>query len=638
MRIATTLAALVCICPGTARPCTNYLITPGATVDGSALLTYSADAHDFYGELYFREAQDHEPGTMREIIEWDSGNRLGEIPEIPHTYRRVGNINEHQVAIGETTFGGRKELVNEEGIIDYGTLMYIALERARSAREAIEVMTGLVEEHGYYSSGESFSISDPTEVWLLEMVGKGPGRLGTNWVAMRIPDGYVSAHANQARIRQFPLNNPSTALYSTNVIAFARERGYFNGEDHEFSFADTYAPLDFSALRIGEARVWSLFRNIAPSQELSPTWVMGDVTATPLPLWVKPDRKLSAQDVMGLMRDHFTDSPMTLAEDVGAGPYHLPYRWRPLFWKVDGTRYFNERSVSTQQTAFSFVAQSRGQLPGAIGGILWFGIDDTNTTVYVPMYAGMKRAPENFAVGTGDFNTFSWDSAFWTFNWVSNYAYSRYGDMVEDIHEVQARLEEIFASSVPEIDAAAQKLYADSPDAARDYLTQFSLDAAKLTHRRWRRLGEELLMKYLDGNIRDRHGHPTHPGYPEEWYRRVARETGDRFRVGTVPGEMRYYESSEALGAGTAKLPTGFDFTKQKVWLHTGTAKCGQPPRCCLATEVRDEKLRAKVPRAPPANETEAQQRRKCGEPGWLVPVPVRETREVIPLFENSGS
>ena len=631
MRISLSLTVL-CL-PAAALPCTNYLITPGASVDGSAMITYAADAHDFYGELYFRETRDHEPGAVREIIEWDTGKPLGAIPEPAHTFRRVGNINQHQVAIGETTFGGRKELVNPKGGLDYGSLMYIALERARSAREAIEVITTLVAEHGYYSSGESFSIADPTEVWLLEMVGKGPGKKGALWVARKIPDGYVSGHANQARIRTFPLDDPATALYAPDVISFARARGYFNGEDHEFSFADAYAPFDFSALRVGEARVWSFFRKVAPSLGLSPDWVMGNIEATPLPLWVKPDEKLSVADVMGLMRDHFDDSPMSFEDDVGAGPHGLPYRWRPLYWKLDGVKYFNERAVSTQQTAFSFVAQSRGDLPGDLGGVLWFGVDDTNSTVYVPMYAGLTRAPENFAVGTGDFRTFTWDSAFWTFNWVSNFAYSRYRDMIRDVRRVQSDLEGIFLTAVTEADAAAAELHAASPEKARAYVTEFSLDAAALTHQRWRRLGEELLMKYLDGNVRQR-GEVTHPPYPEAWYRRIVEETGDRYRFGTVPGEMKYYQSRAELRERAEHLPAAFDFTTQKVWLHSGTARCGQMPRCCLTTEVIDDALRARVPRTPPADDNEARERRRCGEPGWLVPVPVTEKRDVIPLFD----
>ncbi|MFC1611132.1 dipeptidase [Myxococcota bacterium] len=630
-------ATLLWIWPSTAEPCTNFLITPEATIDGSALITYSADSHDLYGELYFTPARDHKPGAIREIIEWDTGKRLGEIPEIPHTFRVVGNLNEYQVAIGETTFGGRIELRHPDATIDYGSLMYIALERSRTAREAISVMTDLVERFGYASKGESFSISDPTEVWLLEMVGKGPGKLGANWVARRVPKGFVSAHANQARIRQFPLSDTSSTLYSRDVITFARERGYFNGQDHEFSFADAYAPLDFSALRIGEARVWSFFRNVAPSNEISPKWVMGDVSATPLPLWVKPDRKLSAQDTMALMRDHHTDSPMAFSDDVGAGPYHLPYRWRPLYWNLDGEKYFNERSISTQQTGFSFVAQSRSELPNSIGGIFWFGVDDTNTTVYVPIFAGVTRPPKPFAVGTGDFHTFTWDSAFWAFNFVSNYAYSRYADMVKDIREVQAELEGQFAECVPEVEKVALKLHAHSPVRAREYLTEFSIEASELTLQRWRRLGQDLIMKYLDGNVRDRTGHPTHPGYPEEWYRRVVEETGQQYLYKKIPNEMGYYTSRDELDTRAAELPPGFDFSKNKIWLHPGTAKCGQPPRCCLETIVRDKKLRVLVPRQSPS-ETEERQRRRCGEPGWLVPVTKGEERNVVPLFEINNS
>lgn len=377
-----------------ARACTNFLITRGASTDGSTMITYSADAHVLYGELYYTPAAVHRPGAMLEVFEWDTGKRLGEIRQVPETYRVVGNMNEHQVAIGETTWGGREELKDPAGIMDYGSLMYIALQRAKSAREAIKVMTDLVAEYGYYSTGESMSIADPEEVWLFEIIGKGPSNKGAVWVARKVPDGYICGHANAARIRQFPLNDPENTIYSHDVISFARERGYFNGKDEEFSFADTYAPLDYGALRFCDARVWCMFNRAAPSKQLSDDWVTGKEGAEPIPLWIKPDEKLSVHDVMELMRDHFEGTALDMTADVGAGPYELPYRWRPLTWEAGDKEYFNERATSTQQTGFSFVSQSRGWLPDPIGGVLWFGVDDTYSTVYVPMYCGITRVPK----------------------------------------------------------------------------------------------------------------------------------------------------------------------------------------------------------------------------------------------------
>lgn len=519
------------ISPQTIFSCTNYLITKGATVDGSTMITYAADSHELYGELYFTPAADHLPGAMLDIYEWDSGKFLGRIKQVAHTYAVVGNMNEHQVSIGETTWGGREELRDPKAILDYGSLMYIALQRAKTAREAIKVITDLVAEYGYYSSGESFSIADPNEVWIMEIISKGPNNKGAVWVARKVPDGYICAHANQARIRQFPLNDKENCLYSPDVITFAREKGYFKGEDKDFSFADAYAPLNYSALRFCEARVWSMFRRAAPSLKLSIDYVKGVKGAEPLPLWIKPDKKLSVHDVMELMRDHFEGTEFDMTKDVGAGPFQLPYRWRPLTWKVDTVTYCNERAVSTQQTGFSFVAQARSWLPDPIGGVLWFGVDDTYSTVYVPMYCGIKQVPHSFAVGTGSFDEFSWESAFWVFNFVANYAYSRYSDMIKDIQKVQRELEGKFLADQSDIEAAALALYKQSPQLARDYLTEYSVEQGEATVQRWKKLGEFLLYKYLDGNVKNELGKVTHPGYPESWYRRIVNETGDHFKM-----------------------------------------------------------------------------------------------------------
>ena len=518
-----------------ASACTNILVTRGASADGSTFISYAADSHELYGELYYTPPGVHAPGEMRDIIEWDTGKLLGRIAQAPVTYSVVGNMNEHQVSVGETTFTGREELAGPAGIVDYGSLMYIALERATSARDAIRVMTDLVAEYGYASTGESFSVSDPDEVWLLEMIGKGEGEKGAVWVARRIPDGFISAHANQARIRTFPLNDPDNCLYAPDVISFARDKGWFDGKDEDFSFADTYAPPDFGALRFCEARVWSVFRRAAPSMTFDEAYVKGDTTATPLPLWIRPDAKIGLRDAFALMRDHFEGTDLDMTGDVGAGPFKLPYRWRPMTWKIDGATYLNERAISTQQTGFSFVAQGRRWMPDPVGGVLWFGLDDTFTTVYTPMYCGIRSVPKSFAVGTADFSAFSWDSAFWTFNFVANWAYSRYSDMIVDIQKVQWELESRFIADQPEVEKAALALYAQAPSLARDYLTAYSVSQGDAVTARWRKLGEFLLWKYMDGNVRDELGGVTHPRYPDDWYRRIAQDHGDVVAVPETP-------------------------------------------------------------------------------------------------------
>ncbi len=524
------LLALALSAPGTASACTNILVTPGASTDGSSLITYSADSHTFYGELVLRPPGVFAPGTMRDIVEWDTGRFLGRIPQAPRTWRVVGNINERQVAIGETTFGGRDSLKGPAGVIDYGSLIYIALERAASAREAIQVMTTLVAEHGYASTGESFSVSDPREVWLLEMIGKGEKAKGAVWVARRVPDGYLSAHANHPRIRQFPLNDPANCLYSPDVISFARQKGWFTGRDEDFSFCDTYAPLTAGKLRSCEARVWSVFRRAAPSLGLTSDMVDGSTLKKRLPLWVKPDRKLSVMDAAALMRDHYEGTPFDMALDVGAGPHASPYRWRPMTWEVDSVKYLHERAISTQQTGFSFVAQSRAALPDPIGGVLWFGVDDTYLTVYTPFYCAITRAPHSWDAGTADFGSFSWESAFWVFNFVSNWVYSRYADMVVDLQGVQRELEGGFVAEQPAIEAAALKLHAQAPQLAIDYLTDHCDRQGERVVARWRKLGEHLVWKYLDGNVRDAQGKVTHPKYPDSWYRAIVRDAGGRVR------------------------------------------------------------------------------------------------------------
>lgn len=534
--IVSVLFLILTIINGSVYACTNFLVTRGASTDGSTFITYTADSHTLYGELYFWPAADHMPGAMLDVYEWDTHKWLCQIPQVPHTYNVVGNMNEHQLSIGETTYGGRPELADSTGKIDYGSLIYIALQRAKNSREAIKVMTQLVEEYGYCSEGETFSISDPNEVWIMEMIGKGPGNKGAVWVAVRIPDGYVSGHANQSRITNFPLNDTMNCYYSKDVISFARSKGYFKGSDAEFSFCDAYAPLDFDAARFCEARVWSLFNKVTKGMDKYVDYAKGENLKNKMPLWVKPDKKLSVYDVMNVMRDHYQGTPLDMTKDWGAGPYSCPVRWRPMTFKVNGEKYFNERAISTQQTGFSFVAQSRSELPDAIGGIIWFGVDDNYTTVYSPMYTSIKSVPSNFAVGNGDMMVYSDSSAFWIFNQVSNFAYTRYKDMIKDIQPVQKELETGYINSIPEIDKKALELYNEDPQKAVEFLTEYSLTAGKTTFNRWKQLFGFLFTKYMDGNVKfqvegSRIPKVTQPGYGEDWYKELVKETGERYKA-----------------------------------------------------------------------------------------------------------
>ena len=526
----------------TSFPCTNLLVGKKASIDGSTLISYAADSYALYGELYHWPAQQYGPGEMLKVYEWDSGKYMGEIPQVLQTYNVIGNMNDHQLAIGETSFGGRSELSDSPGIMDYGSLIYITLQRASNAREAITIMTDLVKEHGYYSSGESFSIADPNEVWVMEMIGKGPGKRGAVWVAIRIPDDCVSAHANQSRIQQFPLNDPDNCIYSSDVISFAREKGYFNGTDADFSFAKAYAPLDFGALRYCEARVWSFFNKINKDMAKYVTYAQGKTT-DPMPLYIKPDRKLSAQDIQEMMRDHYEGTELDWRFDVGAGPFNSPYRWSPLSFEVDSVEYCNERPIATQQTGFSFVAQMRSWLPNEIGGILWFGIDDAAQTVYYPFYCGHTETPLEMSVGNGDLLTFSWTSAFWIHNWVSNMVYTRYSDMSIDMKKVQSKLEEQFRIAQPDVEKEAARLHEQSPSQSVHYLTQYTNNLVKEGVAEWKKLGEYLMVKYVDGVIkreedgqfkRNPYGEPAsplRPGYSNEYYKKIVDQTGDKYKV-----------------------------------------------------------------------------------------------------------
>lgn len=541
------LLAILLIWSNSASACTNFIITKGASSDGSVLISYSADSHTLYGELYYKPAKDYPAGTMMDVYEWDTGKHLGKIPQVRHTFSVVGNINEHQVALGETTYGGREELFHQPGaVVDYGSMMYIALQRAKSAREAIKVMTELVAEYGYASEGESISVSDPNEAWIFEIIGKGNGQKGAVWVARRIPDGYICGHANQARITQFPLNDPENCVYSKDVITFARDKGWFDGKDEEFSFSDTYAPVTFSGARACEARVWSMFNRVNKDMLPYEDYAMGHLqkgkwgyTTNRMPLWIKPDRKISVHDVMELMRDHYEGTKMDMTKDVGAGPYACPYRWRPMTWKVDSVDYINERATSTQQTGFVFVAQSRSWLPDPVGGIIWFGVDDTYTTVFAPMYCGITKVPHSFAEGNGNMLEYSPTSAFWTFNFVANWAYTRYSDMIKDIQPVQRSLELGYLEETSKIDKEASALYKTNPAKARALLTNYSVKTGDALQARWKKLGEYLLVKYIDGNIKkEKDGKfetngtgqavmPNQPGYQEWWYREIVKDHGD---------------------------------------------------------------------------------------------------------------
>jgi len=552
--------------------CTNYLVTKGASTDGSTMISYAADSHIRYGELYWRAAADWPGGSLVTLYDRGTAEPLGQIPQVPHTYQVIGFMNEHQVAIGETTFGGREELTDTTGIADYGSLMFLALQRAKTAREAIQVIGELVEKFGYASSGESFSIGDPNEVWIMEIIGKGnrmvldkkSGKMinadkGAVWVAIRIPDGYISAHANHARITYFPLDNGSNSISSKNfkhlnkpdietiyahdVISFAKTKGYFTGKDSEFSFSDVYAPVNFEAARFCELRVWSVFNHVNSGMQKYYDYAAGATGKERMPLYIKPDRKLSAQDLMNFKRDYLQGTDLDMTQDVGAGPFGLPYRWRPLTWKYEGQEYFNERVTVTQQTGFSFIAQMRSWLPDPIGGIFWFGVDDAGSTVYMPFYCGILKVPHCVAEGNGDMLTYSETAAFWVFNRVAHFKYLFFDRVMPDLMQVQAELENRFASEIPDMDKSVLQLWKSDQDKAREQLTMYCTMTAQTTVDRWRRLGEFLLVKYLDGNVKkEKNGillrnpwgypqSPSFPGYSDEWKQKVIEQTGDKLKL-----------------------------------------------------------------------------------------------------------
>ena len=577
--ILLALTAALCLIGTDSRACTNVLVTKGASTDGSNLITYAADSHGLYGELYYAPAGVWKAGDMRKINEWDTGKYLGMIPQVARTYQRVGNMNEHQLIIAETTYGGRPELEDPNGVMDYGSLIYVALERAKTAREAIDVIVDLANTYGYYSSGESFSIADTEEVWVMDLIGKGPDNKGIVWVARRVPDGYICAHANQARISTFPLNDPANCIYAPDVITFAREKGYFNGEDKDFSFCDAYAPLDFGAMRGCEARAWSAFNILCDGKftfmdengnEVTKDaydyidYAMGWDKTKRFPLFVKPARKISMKDVADVMRDHYEGTPMDMTQDIGAGGNALPYRWRPMGFEYEGQKYVNERAIATQQTGFWFVGQSRGWLPDVIGGVLWFGCDDAATSYLTPIYTNTQAIPESFRVGNGNMITYSPTSAFWMTNRVANACYKAYNIMFPTVDGEIDAWENAMMEAVTAADNEALKLYnaaqekprkqirrssskkvSDPYAEVKTYLTTFSVDNAQKIFDKWVKLEELLLVKFIDGNVKAQNedgsfvtnehtdcipAKITQPGYTDKWKEATAKDHGDVIR------------------------------------------------------------------------------------------------------------
>ena len=579
--IIITLAAALGLSAVDSQACTNVLVTKGASVDGSNMISYAADSHQLFGELYYEPAGIWGANDMRAVYEWDTGKFLGYIPQVARTYQRVGNMNEHQLIIAETTYGGRPELEGNNGIMDYGSLIYVALERAKTAREAIQIIVDLANTYGYYSSGESFSLADTEEVWVMDLIGKGKDEKGIVWVARRVPDGYICSHANQARISTFPLNDPENCMYAPDVITFAREKGYFSGEDKDFSFCDAYAPLDFSGMRGCEARAWSAFNilcdgkftfedengNVVTKDAYDYIdYAMGWDKSKRFPLFVKPSRKISVKDVADVMRDHYEGTPMDMTQDIGAGGNALPYRWRPMGFEVDGKEYVNERAIATQQTGFWFVGQSRGWLPDEIGGVNWFGCDDAATSYLTPIYTCTTEVPESFRVGNGDMITYSPTSAFWMTNRVANACYKAYNIMFPTVDAEIDAWEAAMVEAVAKADEEALALYnaasqkpakkirrndkcrkvVDPYTEVREYLTRFSVDNAQKIFEKWVALEQILLVKYIDGNVKAQNedgsfvtnehtdcipAKITQPGYTQKWKEATAKDHGTVIEV-----------------------------------------------------------------------------------------------------------
>ncbi len=537
----------VCTFVASAIACTNFIVGKKASTDGSVICSYNADSYGAYMPLYHYPAAKHQKGDKRKVYEWDTNKYLGEIDEVLETYNVVGNINEWQVTIGETTYGGREEMADSTGIIDYGSLIYIALQRSKSAREAIQVMTSLVEQYGYCSEGETFTICDPNEAWIMEMQGCGPDRSvskeRTVWVAMRVPDNAICAHANQSRIGKFDMKDKQNVLYSKNVIKFARKKGWFTGRDEDFSWKMAYAAPDFSGRRICDARAWSFFNMYKKGMDRYIPWIMGiDKDAEDFPLWVVPDKKLSVQDVMTAMRNHYEGTPLEIdSTDIGGGIWQMPYRVTPLYFKLDGKKYFNERPVSTQQTAFSFVSQMRSWLPREMGGCFWFGNDDGNMVAYVPVYCSMTRRPECFNAPGADDITFSDKSAFWVCNWVSNMVYPRYSALFPDLKQVRDSLEKSYFAQQPEVEKKAKTMQAAE---MQKFLNDYSIEQAQAMLARWKKLAIFLIVRHNDMARRpvDAEGRfyrnkqglgatVERPGMPQPFARKLVKEAGERYAV-----------------------------------------------------------------------------------------------------------
>ncbi|MBO4215157.1 MAG: C69 family dipeptidase [Bacteroidaceae bacterium] len=528
--------------------CTNIIVGKGASADGSVFVSYNADAYGMFGNIYHHVGGTHAKGEMRKVYEWDTNKYLGEIPQAERTYTVVGQMNEHQVSITETTFGGREELWKTEGKLDYGSLIYIALERATSAREAISIMTQLVDTYGYCSEGESFSIADKNEAWVMDMIGKGEGEKGAVWVAVRIPDDCVSAHANQSRITRLSQYDKKQVLCSKDVITFARKKGYFTGKDNEFSFRDAYAPNDFSAVRFCEARVWSIFNHFCNNMSQYVDYAMGNNLKGEMPLYMKPNRKLTVKDVMNAMRDHYENTPFDIQNERGAGAYNMPYRPTPLEWESEGKTYFNERPVSTQQTSFCFVGQMRAKYPDAIGGIVWVTNDDPNMAPFVPLNCCITEVPKCFRMikGEQDDVTFSWESAFWVQNAVSNMVYPYYEKMFPDVLKQREEMEEGIENGDIMAEYPLQLLKDEGEEALVKYLTEAALIRSNMMMARWTHLFEYLMVKHLDMAVKKveevdplltdfkktEHGkamEPDRPGYPEAFRKKIIEETGEKY-------------------------------------------------------------------------------------------------------------
>ena len=527
-----------------ALACTNFIVGKNASADGSVICSYNADSYGAFMWLYHYPAAKHQKGDMRKIFEWDTNKYLGEIPEAEETYNVVGNINEWQVTIGETTYGGREEMVDSTGVIDYGSLIYIGLQRSKTAREAISVMTSLVEKYGYYSEGETFTICDPNEAWILEMQGCGPDRTVSKervvWVARRIPDDAICGHANQSRIGRFPLKDKENVLYSKNVIKFARSKGWFDGKDEDFSWKNADAVPDFSGRRICDARVWSFFNHHVSGMDRYLPWTLGkDKDAEDMPLWVIPEKKVSVEDIMNDMRDHYEGTPLAIdSTDIGGGIWQMPYRPTPLYYKVDGKKYFNERPTSTQQTAWTFVSQMRSWLPREVGGCFWFGNDDPNMVAYTPIYCSMTRQPECYNTPGADELTFSMKNAYWVENWVANMVYPRYSMLFPSLKAVRDSLQQAYFAQQPAIEAKAKDM---EPAQMQQFLNDYSIEKAQKMLERWQQLAFYLVVKYNDMAVkpeengqfkRSKYGLGAtvkRPGFPTPFARELIRQTGERY-------------------------------------------------------------------------------------------------------------